>query len=229
MRHWSTSPQQAARRPLPPDLLPRNRRCCARIRDFPGALCRRHQVRAPTDALLCAPSMPPAALAPPAPSRPRAALRRRGRRYGRRPALSVACRSLAQMLRLVAEDVAASWSAPWQSCHVPQPGKLPARASWWVLVQVLGGFAAGDLVCTAARTVACWPCSGRVECGSVLSVCWCGGETLVGQVCCVTHQGATCVCSLMKAAQCSVYAAAAQPQSHCARNRRPLFSSPPQS
>ena len=125
-------------------------------------------------ALLCAPPMPPAALAPPAPSRPRAALRRRGRRYGRRPALSVACRSLAQMLRLVAEDVAASWSAPCQSCHVPQPGKLPARASWWVLVQVLGGFAAGDLVCTAACAVACWPCSGRVECRSVLSVCWCG-------------------------------------------------------
>ena len=97
------------------------------------------------------------------------------------------------------------------------------------------GFAAGDLVCTAARTVACWPCSGRVECGSVLRVCWCGGETLVGQVCCVTHQGATCVCSLMEAAQCSVYAAAAQPQSHCA-GTAPLPpstillpSSPPQS
>ena len=49
-------------------------------------------------ALLCAPPMPPAALAPPAPSRPRAALLRRGRRYSRRPALSVACRSLAQVL-----------------------------------------------------------------------------------------------------------------------------------
>ena len=120
-------------------------------------------------ALLCAPPwhcLRPRALALPAPSRPRAALRRRGRRYGRRPALSVACRSLAQMLRLVAEDVAASWSAPCQSCHVPQPGKLPARASWWVLVQVLGGFAAGDLVCTAACMVACWPCPGRVECAA---------------------------------------------------------------
>ena len=38
VRHWSPSPQQAARRPLPPDLLPRNRRCCALIWDFPGAL-----------------------------------------------------------------------------------------------------------------------------------------------------------------------------------------------
>jgi len=59
--------------------------------------------------------MPPAALAPPAPSRPRAALRRRGCRYGRRPALSVACRSLAQMLRLSPRT--------WQL-----PGLPPVRA-----------------------------------------------------------------------------------------------------
>eukprot|EP00964_Phaeocystis_antarctica_P075680 scaffold46731_cov45-Phaeocystis_antarctica.AAC.1 len=60
--------------------------------------------------------MPPAALAPPAPSRPRAALRRRGRRYGRRPALSVACRSLAQMLHLSPRT--------WQL-----PGLPPVRAA----------------------------------------------------------------------------------------------------
>ena len=72
------------------------------------------------------------------------------------------------------------------------------------MAQVLGGFAAGDLVCTAACAVACWPCSGRVECRSVLSVCWCGvGGEYQGWRggLCVTHQGAKCVCSLMDAAR----------------------------
>ena len=82
--------------------------------------------------------------------------------------LSVAC---------LVEEVAASWSAPCHSCHVPQPGKLPARASWWVLVQVLGGFAAGDLVCTGLRE---WLRLGRVQAAdyavliecAACSVCW---------------------------------------------------------
>ena len=69
--------------------------CChaivAAVRSFgtSPARCRRHQVRSPTRVAL---RPTHTALGPwhCAPSRPRAALRRRGRRYGRRPALSVA-------------------------------------------------------------------------------------------------------------------------------------------
>ena len=102
-------------------------------------------------ALLCAPPMPPAALAPPAPSRPRAALLRRGRRYSRRPALSVACRSLAAR-------AGAAWSP--RAWHLP--GRPPVRAATcrsrasflralpggsWSRSLAVSRVAAGDLVC----------------------------------------------------------------------------------
>ena len=103
------SSQQAVRRTLPPNLLRRDRRCCALVRDTPRARRRHQGARFHARAALPDP-LPAAHAAPPRPAR--AALRRPRRRSDRRPVLSVVRRSLAQVLRLVSEDaVSASRSA----------------------------------------------------------------------------------------------------------------------
>jgi hypothetical protein len=117
------SSQQAVRRTLPPNLLRRDRRCCALVRDAPRARRRRQGARFHARAALPEPCCPQRTLPHTRPAR--AALRRPRRRSDRRPVLSVVRRSLAQVLRLVAEGaVSASRSAarapgaPVRSAHV---------------------------------------------------------------------------------------------------------------
>ena len=183
--HWAPSSQQAVRRTPPPNPLRRNRRCCALVRDDPRARRRHQGTRSHTRYSAPHPCRPP----PWHRLRPRALA---PLCFGEAAGIAAALRSAWRAARsrrccLVAEGVAPSRLAPCQSCHVPQPGKLPARASWWVLVQVLGGLAGCGW---RSRLLRAWLRVGCVQ--AVLSVqsVECVGEEVLSrwlEVSCVLH------------------------------------------